>query len=208
MFSLIKSEINYIMYNLHNLFILVFALVVFALVKEFNPVNLICFIMLIQFFAFTHIVQQKENRSAVYVLLGLPNNKLALFRIVITLIGFAIIYSFGTVSYLVLNIPPDGFHDTVEELFLFGGLGLISIFSYLIISDLFSFYQRSKFIWFNLIVGTLIMIALVTIAVNSRNNYLSSHSFLPIVYVYIFGKITAIISYFTFQNRESHLGNK
>ena len=208
MFSLIKSEINYIMYNLHNLFILVFALVVFALVKEFNPVNLICFIMLIQFFAFTHIVQQKENRSAVYVLLGLPNNKLALFRIVITLIGFAIIYSFGTVSYLVLNIPPDGFHDTVEELFLFGGLGLISILSYLIISDLFSFNQRSKFIWFNLIVGILIMIALVTIAVNTRNNYLSSHSFLPIVYVYLFGIITAIISYFTFQNRESHLGNK
>jgi uncharacterized integral membrane protein len=181
---------------------------VFALVKGFNPVNLICFIMLIQFFAFTHIVQQKENRSAVYVLLGLPNNKLALFRVVIILLGYLIIYSFGAISYLVLDIPPDGFHDTVEELFLFGGLGLISILSYLIISDLFSFYQRSKFIWFNLIVGILIMIALVTIAVNTRNNYLSSHSFLPIVYVYIFGIITAIISYFTFQNRESHLGNK
>ena len=63
MFKLIKSEISYIVYNLHNLVILVFSLLVFALVKGFNPVNLICFIMLIQFFAFTHIVQQKENRS-------------------------------------------------------------------------------------------------------------------------------------------------
>lgn len=208
MFGLIKSEISYIMYNLHNLVILVFSLLVFALVKGFNPVNLICFIMLIQFFAFTHIVQLKENRSAVYVLLVLPNNKLALFRIVITLIGFAIIYLFGSISYLLVNIPPNGFHDTIEELYLFGGLGLMSIFSYLIISDLFSYYQRSKFFWFNIVVGTFIMIVLVTIAVNTRNNYMASYSLMPIVYVYLMGIITAIISYFTFQKRESHLGNK
>jgi hypothetical protein len=208
MFKLIKSEISYLIYNLHNLIILVFALVVFAMVRGFNPVNLICFIMLIQFFAFTHIVQIKENRSAIYILLGIKNSMLAQFRIVINLIGFSIIYSLGALSYLIINIPPEGFHDTIQELFLFGGLGLFSIFSYLILSDLFSFYQRSKFIWFNIVTGALIMIVLITIAVTVRDNYTASYSFLYIIFVYILVIVSAIYSYLTFQNRESHWGNK
>jgi magnesium-transporting ATPase (P-type) len=208
MYNLIKAEINYIKYNLHNSIILVFALVVFALVRGFNPVNLICFIMLIQFFAFTHIVQLKESRSAMYVLLGLQNSKLAQFRIVINLIGFTVIYSLGALSYLILNIPPEGFHDTIQELFLFGGLGLTSVFAYLIISDLYSFFQKKYFIWFNVVVGTLLMIVIIIAAVTVRNNYQTNYSFLLIVLIYMSASALAIFSYFTFQKRESHVGSK
>jgi len=208
MLYLIQAELNYIKNNMHNGIIVLTAVCLFALVRGFNPINLICFILFIQFFSFTHISQLKERRNSQYILLGLSNNTLAIFRVVMTLIGYLLVYSLGGVSFLIFNFPPDGFHDTFAELMLFGGLSLMSVYTYLFLSDIFSLFQKkSNFILINIILGAIIMLALVITAMTIRNAYnTTSAGNIYIVFVYIGAIILSVISYITFKHRESHLG--
>ena len=209
MFKLIKAELSYIRYQIPNAVFLLLGLSLFAVIRGFNPTNLICFILFIQFISFTYLSELKENRGFKYVQLNLSNREIALFRILLSLIGFLIIYTLGVISYLILEFPPDGFHDTLLELILFGGLGLMSFYTYLFLSDLFSVFQnKSGFVVFNIIVLTILLFALASTAMSVRNAYNSSidAGITLIVLVYIVAVILALISYITFQHKESHLG--
>ena len=209
MFELIKAELSYIKYQIHNALFLILGLSLFALIRGFNPANLICFILLMQFISFTYLSELKESRGYKYIQLNLSNRELAVFRIILSLIGFTIIYTLGVISYLVFNFPPDGFHDTVQELILFGGLGLMAFYTYLFLLDLFSAFQnKSGFVVFNIIVGTIILFALASTAMSIRNVYSSSvdNGIISIILVYIGATILAAISYMTFQHKGSHLG--
>lgn len=211
MLKLIKAELSYIKYQIHNALFLLLGLSFFALVRGFNPTNLICFILFMQFVSFTYLSEVKENRSFKYMQLNLSNREIAIFRILLSLIGFLIIYTLGVISYLIFDFPPDGFHDTIQELILFGGLGLMAFYTYLILSDLFSLFQnKSSFVVFNIIVGTIILFALASTAMSIRNVYGGSANsgITLIILVYVGTAILAAISYKTFQNKESHLGYK
>jgi len=211
MLKLIKAELSYIKHQIHNGILLILLLSLFALVRGFNPTNLICFILFMQFISFTYLSEVKESRGFKYMQLNLSNREIAIFRIVMSLIGFFVIYSLGIVSYLLFDFPPDGFHDTVQELILFGGLGLMSFYTYLIFSDLFSLFQnKSSFVVFNIIVGTIILFAIASTAISARNAYNSSvdSGITFIILVYIGAAILAVFSHITFQHKESHLGNR
>ena len=211
MLKLIKAELSYIKYQIHNALFLLLGLSLFALIRGFNPTNLICFILFIQFVSFTYLSELKENRGFKYVQLSLSNREIAIFRILLSLIGFLIIYTLGIISYLIFEFPPDGFHDTLLELILFGGLGLMSFYTYLFLSDLFSVFQnKSGFVVFNIIVLTILLFALVSTAMSVGNIYSSSINagITLIILVYIVAAAFALISYKTFQHKESHLGYK
>ena len=211
MLKLIKAELSYIKHQIHNGILLILVLSLFALVRGFNPTNLICFILFMQFISFTYLSEVKESRGFKYMQLNLSNREIAIFRIVLPLVGFLIIYTLGIISYLIFDFPPDGFHDTVHELILFGGLGLMAFYTYLFFSDLFSLFQnKSGFIIFNIIVGSLLLIALVLTAMTVRNAYNNSISsgIILILFTYVGAAILALISYITFQHKESHLGIK
>ncbi len=211
MFKLILAELSYSKYQIHNAILLLAVLSLFAIIRDFNPTNLICFILFMQFISYTYLSEQKESRSFKYMQLNLSIRKTAQFRIVLSLIGFVIIYTLGTVSYLVFDFLPDGFHDTIFELFLFGGLGLMAFYAYLFFSDLFSLIQsKSNFIIFNIVVGSILFAILVIFMVFVRNVYNNSVSsgITLILFTYIGAIILAVISCISFQHRESHLGIK
>jgi hypothetical protein len=211
MFYIIKAELSYTKYQIHNWLLVLIALSLFAMIRGFNPTNLICFILFLQFFSYTYIYQLKEQRSSQYVLLGLSNNKIAGLRIIISLIGYSSVYTIGGISYLIFDLPSDGFHDTLAELVLFGGMSLMTVYTYLFLSDLFSLFQKkTNYVFFNIIVGAIILFALVFTAITVRNAYNSTISagIIHIVFVYIGAIILAILSYITFKHRESHLGSR
>ena len=211
MLKLIKAELSYIKFQIHNALFLLLGLSIFALIRGFNPINLICFILFMQFVSFTYLSEIKENRGFKYMQLNLSDREIAIFRILLSLIGFLTIYTLGIISYLIFEFPPDGFYDTIQELILFGGLGLISFYTYLFLSDIFSVFQnKSDFAVFNIIVGTIILFAIVSTAMSVRNIYSSSvdDGITMIIFVYIIVAIFAVISYITFQHKESHLGYK
>ena len=211
MFNLIKAELSYIKHQVHNALLLVGVLSIFAMIRGFNPTNLICFILFLQYISFTYLSELKESRSYNYILLNLSNREIAVFRIVLSLIGYLVIYTLGVISYLVFEFPTDGFHDTLLELISFGGMGLMAFYTYLFFSDAFSVFQnRSGFVIFNIIVGTIILFALVFTAMAVRNAYNNSVNggITLVVFVYIGAAIFAVISYITFQYKESHLGYK
>ena len=211
MFKLILAELSYSKYQIHNAIFLLAVLSVFAMIRDFNPTNLICFILFMQFISYTYISEQKESRNFKYLQLNLSIREISHFRIVLSLIGFVIIYTLGSLSYLVFDLPPDGFHDTFLELILFGGLGLMAFYAYLFFSDLFSLFQnKSSFVIFNFTAGTIIFTLLIIIMVSIRNVYYSSTSngIILILFTYVGAIILAVISCMSFQHRESHLGIK
>lgn len=209
MFKLILAELSYIKYQIHNAILLPAGLSLFAVIRGFNPTNLVCFILFLQFISYTYISSIKEKRYQNYMLLNLSSHTIALFRIVMSLIGYFIIFTLGGISYLVFNFPPDGFHDTFLELLTFGGFGLLAFYTYLILSDLFSVFQnKSGYALFNVATLVLIVVAIITTASVVRDTYNNSvtNGIIPIVLVYVGALVFGITSYNTFQRKESHLG--
>lgn len=196
-------------FYLYNAFFMVLGLLLFAFLKGFNPINLICFILVFQFFSFTYLLQLKERRNYLYTLLNLSAKKVALYRILLSLIGFISIYSIGVSLYLIFDFPHEDFHDTLLELLLFGGIALLAYYTYLFISDFYSIFKsKSGFQIFNRIIGGIILIAIILTALSVKANYGVSleGGIISVIFIYI-GVVTfALISYQTFQNRESHLG--
>lgn len=196
-------------FYLYNAFFMVLGLMFFAFLKGFNPINLVCFILVFQFFSFTYLLQLKERRNYLYTLLNLSAKKIALYRIVLSLIGFSSIYSIGISLYLIFDFPHEDFHDTLLELLLFGGMALMAYYTYLFISDFYSIFKsKSGFQIFNRIVGGIILIAIILTALSVKVNYGVSleGGIISVIFIY-FGVVTfALISYQTFQHRESHLG--
>ena len=94
---------------------------------------------------------------------------------------------------------------------MFGGIGLMSIFTYLFLSDIFSNIQsKSGVFWFNIIVTTIIIIAIVLTASTIRNafNNPSGKGILTIIFLYLACLMFAMISFFTYKNKESYIGIK
>ncbi len=193
----------------YNAFFMVLGLLLFAFLKGFNPINLVCFILVFQYFSFTYLLQLKERRNYLYTLLNLSAKKIALYRILLSLIGFISIYSIGVSLYLIFDFPHEDFHDTILELLLFGGMALMAYYTYLFISDFYSIFKsKSGFQIFNRIVGGIILIAIILTALSVKANYGVSleGGIISVIFIY-FGVVTfALISYQTFQHRESHLG--
>ena len=73
MFKLIRAELSYIKHQIHNGILLILVLSLFALVRGFNPTNLICFILFMQFISFTYLSEVKESRGFKYMQLNLSN---------------------------------------------------------------------------------------------------------------------------------------
>ncbi len=209
MIKLIKAQLCYMKYQIHKSIISVFALLLLVVFKEFNPTNLICFILFMQFVFFTYLSETKENRNYKYVQLNLSNREIATVRIILSLIGFTIIYLLGVLSYLIFDIPTDGFHDTILELILFGGVGLLAFYSYLLLSDIFSLFKnKSEYIIFSIVSGGIIFVFIILLLITVRNTYNTSvnSSITYISLIYVASLFLALSSLKTFYLRESHLG--
>lgn len=209
MFLILKAELSYIRFNLLNAFLMVLVFLLIALIRGFNPTNLICFILMFQFLSFTYFIQLKERRNLLYTLLYLSIKRIATYRIILSLVGFIPIYSLGMTTYLIFDFPHEEFHDTLLELLLFGGMTLMAYYTYLFISDFFSvFKSKSEFQIFNRIVGVVILLAIILTALSVEVSYGDSleDGIRSVIFIYI-GVVTfGAISYVTYQHRESHLG--
>jgi hypothetical protein len=141
--------------------------------------------------------------------LNISNKKIALSRIIIILIGFIPLYCSGIIIHLLFELPTEGFRDSYLELVMFGGIGLMSIFTYLFLSDLFSnIKSNSGVFWFNLIVTAIIIIAIVLTASTIRNAFNNplGKGILTIIFLYLACLVFAMISFITYKNRESYIG--
>ena len=129
MITLLKTELSYLLYKVHIPIVSVILLIFYSVLAEFNPTNLTCFIVLAQLFSFIFIGMSKDNREYKINTLNISYRKIAMFRILIVLIIFMVIYSLGLLAHWIIDIPQSGFRDSKLELIMFGGIGLMAIFT-------------------------------------------------------------------------------
>lgn len=123
--------------------------------------------------------------------------------------GYIIVYLFGISLYLIFDFPHHDFHDTLLELLLFGGMALLGYYTYLFVSDFYSLFKnKSGFLVFNGIIGAIIIIAIILTALTVKVSYAESieDGTSSVIFIYVGVVVFAVISYITFQHRESHLG--
>jgi len=211
MFYLIRAQLKYIVYNLYSTLIILIGISSYAYIRDFNPLNLISFLLFVQFVSLVLLNNTKESREYIFRLIILSAKQVAITRIILVLLGFTTIYfvAFG-LHVLLFNVAP-GFRNSLQELFMFGGIALCGIFLYLFIADYFSIFKsKSGFVWFNVIIGLLIGILSFAMIITVTNSYDSSaySSQFIISGLYIIAAIFAGISFVTYQFRESYLGYK
>lgn len=211
LFFIIRAQIQYILYSIHHTFILLAGLFTYAYLREFNPLNLFCFLFFVQYASIVLLKANKENRDYTFQLLTLSAKQIASIRIILTLLGFVIIYLIAFLLHILFFNTTLGFRNSLHELFMFGGIALSGIFLYVIFSDYFSvFRNKSGFIWFNIIVGTIIgmLSFFIIIAINNSFETSITSSKLLIFVLYLAAVFFAGISFISYQSRESFLGYK
>ena len=92
LFFIIRAQIQYILYSIHQTIILLAGLFTYAYLREFNPLNLFCFLFFVQYASIVLLKANKENRDYTFQLLTLSAKQIASIRIILTLLGFVIIY--------------------------------------------------------------------------------------------------------------------
>jgi hypothetical protein len=206
---IIKAQIEYSLNKIHHTLILFVGIFTYAYLKEFNPLNLFCFLLFVQYASIAVLKNPKENRYYTLRLLGVAAKRIALSRILIIMLGFIIIYTFAVLVHNFFLDIQYGFRDSINELFMFGGVALCGIFFYMMISDVFSVFKyKSGFILFNVAMGILIGLLAFAVIIAIFESYQTS-SYLSQVFVvilYIVSISLAAISYFTYQYRKSHAG--
>jgi len=208
---LISAQLKYLVFNIHSTFLIVVGIITYSYLRNFNPINLLSFAIFIQFVSHVLLTNPIENRDYIIRTLTLSAKEVAFTRVVLVFSGFIIIYTFfGGIHYLILN-HSQNFRDSYHEFFMFGGLALSCIFFYLFVSDFYSSIgSKSKFVWFNLILGVIVGISVIGISIAVKNAYdfsLLSYGFL-IILLYLSALIFAGASFKSYQNRESYLGYK
>lgn len=208
----IKSQISYgTTAKLYSVIAIHLGAIFLAYYRGFNPLNVICFLLFLQYITLSLLGNPIEKRDYVFNLITLTIKEIAFSRIIISFLGFVVIYSFGLALHLFVFDYTIEFRDSLHEFLGLGGLTINGVFFYLILCDTFEVIQsKSSFIWFNVIVGITISILVFGILITVEKLYSSSieSSIILISTIYIASIIFAYFSYLTYQKRESYLGYK
>jgi hypothetical protein len=206
---IIAAQIKYTIYNLQGTIIIFLGILIYAYFRQFNPLNILSFLLFVQYSSLVLLSNNKEKRDYTFLLLTLSTREIAFSRVFLVYLGFLFIYfiSFG-MNYLIFN-PGINFRDGFHELFMFGGFGLLGIFLYLILTDYFSIFRnRTGFVLFNISVIILLGIIGFGIIYSVVNTYENSNSYVLeiISLIYLCSFILSVTSILTYQKRESYLG--
>ena len=151
----------------------------------------------------------KEGRELTFRLLTLSARDIATLRILLVFLGFVFIYAISLgLNYFVFQ-PDNNFRDGYHELFMFGAIGLLGIFMYLITADYFSIFKNKRgFVLFNTIIAVIIGIISFGVIFSVKTSFDSSEasSSILIAVLYLCSFFFATISFYTYQNRESYMG--
>ena len=208
MLQIIKSQITYMIYSFLSTVTITFGLFAYAYVRDFNPLNLLCFILFVQYVSLVLLNDAKEKRELTYRLLTLTEKQIALLRIILVYIGFFFIYLFGFALNFLFPGTSFDFRGSLHELFMFGGIALSGIFLYLVIADHFSIFKvKSQFIWFNIITSSIIGIISFAVIIAISNSYnQASYSTLFILILYLTSTFLTVTSYYSHKTKKSYLG--
>lgn len=211
MWKIIKAQIKYMIYSFLPTIGMASGLLLYAYFREFNPLNLICFILFVQYVSLVLLNNAKENREYTFRLLFLSENQLAKTRIILVYLGYISIYSVGLVLQSVISSAGHSFRGSLQEFFMFGGIALCGVFLYLIVADNYTIFKtKSNFIWFNIIIGAIIGIfafAIIIAIINSYNTSVASSIFLIFV-LYFVAIMLSRWSLFSYKQKKSYLGYK
>ena len=211
LFNIINAQIRYSKYKLYITLLIFFSVVIYSYIRAFSPVNLLSFLLFVHFVSLLILKNNKENREIIFRLLTIPSKNVAIARIIMIYLCYSSIYLLSTfINFFTINSAME-FRDSYHELFMFGGIGLLGVFLYLIFADFFTIFRsKSGYIWFNIITAVILgawgFMTIFTI-LNVYNTSISSSTQI-IFLLYIGSFICTIISYFTYQKRESYLGYK
>ena len=208
---IIKAQIKYMINGFLPTLAMALGLLGYAYIRNFNPINLICFIIFVQYVSLVLLNNAKENREYIFRLITLSEKQIAKTRIILVYLGFISIYSFGYIFHLVLTPESYGFRGSFQELFMFGGIALSGVFLYLIVADNYTIFKaKSNFLWFNVIIAFIIGIVSFAIIIGINNSYRASvfsSTFLVIV-LYFVAALLSRLSLFSYRQRKSYLGYK
>jgi len=212
MLHLLVAQLKYINHkNIYSILPIHIFAILYGYIRDFNPLNLICFFLFTQYISLVLLNNSKENRDYTFSLLVISVKEIAFSRVILAFIGYLIIYSIALGLHIFLFYSVAEFKDSLHELFMFGGLSLCGIFLYVSVADYFSMIKaKSGFTWFNVIMSFIIAFFALGTIISVENSYLTSVESSPtlIVLIYLCSLILASISYVTYIKRESYLGYK
>lgn len=205
---LIKSQLSYIRYNLYSTLIIFVGIFWYAYISDFNPINLLSFLLFVQYSSIVVLKHGKENRNYLIKLLALSSSDVALTRIFLIGIGYTTIYFLAFLLHLIIFDHSSYFRDSYYELFMFGGIAALGMFSYLILSDAYTIFRsKSSYYWFNtftvLFIGLAAFSLIIVINETYKSSTMLSGQIIFLIYLAVIG--LAIVSYSTYQRRESYL---
>ena len=90
---LIKAQLKYIKHtNVLSVLFIHIGTITYAYLRGFNPMNLICFFLFTQYIATVLLINTAEKRDYTFSLITLTRKEIAFTRIILSLIGFVIIF--------------------------------------------------------------------------------------------------------------------
>ncbi|MDX1699806.1 MAG: hypothetical protein R3250_04260, partial [Melioribacteraceae bacterium] len=63
MLNIIKAQISYVIYNLHGTIIIFTGIFLYSYYREFNPINILSFLLFVQYVSLVLLSNNKEGRD-------------------------------------------------------------------------------------------------------------------------------------------------
>ena len=143
MFSLLKYELKYASINILKILLINVAILVYIqFTYDKTVINYLCLVLFSFYSVQTFSVLFTEKRSYYLKPIPVSNLKIALQRILVILSIFVTIFLIGLIAHLFIGIRTIKWSNSIGELFMFGELSLLIVFSLIIFSDIYTYFKR------------------------------------------------------------------
>ena len=206
MFSLLKYELKYASINILKILLINVAILVYIqFTYDKTVINYLCLVLFGFYSVQTFSVLFTEKRSYYLKPIPVSNLQLASQRIFVILTIFVTIFLIGLIAHLFIGIRTIKWSNSIGELFMFGGLSLLIVFSLIIFSDIYTYFKRRNAQIIYLIILFLTSpLLLVWILVQVSKTYTSSLGYGVNfnIYLFVIDALLIAISCYTFMKRK------
>ena len=206
MIKLIKFELKYESIGILQIIMISIGLLIYVqFTLDKAAINYLCLLLFLFYTTQLFSVLFTEKRS--YYLKSIPvsNLQLASQRIFVNLAIFLAIFLIGLIAHLFIGIRTIKWSNSIGELFMFGGLSLLIVFSLIIFSDIYTYFKRRNAQIIYLIILFLTSpLLLVWILVQVSKTYTSplGYGVNFNIYLFVIDALLIAISCYTFMKRK------
>ena len=208
MLKIIAAELKYLRYGQVKFFLPVTVITIILVYKTVNVINMLVWMTSLSITANVIGIKSKELRGQLLVPFPIKRKKLALMRVLITLLPAGTFFIVGFIAQLLYTGYHEAWYDGIYELTMLFGLLTAGFNFYFYLSDTVSLFKSANGrIIFNITAVTIILIICVIIAIAVKNLFINSFysGVISIGILLLAGIIMIFISINSYDQRESLL---